>query len=236
MKNTHLSIPMTQKEQLWGLGFLMVRQLILSKLVWLLPTGSAGIQNLLYGCISFAAVVWIFFRFWKESLKNFPKNIGFFLWRILLSYAGYTVLSGLLLPLLYPLFPGYFTLTEAGLSLISPNDRAIAALLEENFLLTALYAVLLTPLVEEVLHRGVIFGGLHRKSPLAAYVLSSVLFSFIHVMGYLGTADPVYLLLCFLQYLPAGLLLARLYKETDSIFAPILLHMAINAVALFSVR
>ena len=236
MKNTPLSIPMTQKEQLWGLGFLMVQQLILSRLMWLLPLQSPVLQNLLYGGISFGAVVWIFFRFWQESLRKFPKNVGFFLWRILLSYAGYTVLTGLLLQLLYPLFPRYFTLTEAGLSLISPNDRAIAALLEENFLLSALYAVILAPFVEEILHRGVIFGGLHSKSPLAAYVLSAAVFSFIHVMGYLGAADPIYLLLCFLQYLPAGLLLARLYKETDSIFAPILMHMAINAVALFSMR
>ena len=236
MKHTPLSVPMTKNEQLWGLGFLMVQQLILSRLVWLLPLGSPVLRNLLYAGISFGAALWIFFRFWRESAKNFPRKVGFFLWRILLSYAGYTVLTELLGQLLYPLFPGYFSVTETGLTLISPNDQAIHAMVKENFPLMALCSVVLVPPVEEILHRGVVFGGLHAKSPVAAYLLSAALFSFIHVMEYLGTADPIYLLLCFLQYLPAGFLLARLYKETDSIFAPILMHMAINAVALFSVR
>jgi len=236
MKHTPLSVPMTKNEQFWGFGFLMVQQLILSRLVWLLPLGSAALRNFLYAGISFGATLGIFFRFWKESWKNFPKKVGGFLWRILLSYAAYTVLTELLNRLLLPLFPGYFSVTEAGFALVSPNDRAISAMVKENFPLMALCTVVLLPPVEEILHRGVVFGSLCEKHPAAAYLLSASLFSAIHVVDYLGTADPVFLLLCFLQYLPAGFLLARLYRETDSIFAPILMHMAINAVALLSVR
>ena len=235
MKHTPLSLPMTRAEQLWGLGFLMVQQLMLSRLLWLLPLNAPAVTNFLYAAISFGAVFGIFFRFFRRSLKNFPKNIGLFLWRILLSYAGYTVISSLLGRLLYPVFPDCFAVTEAGVVLKTPNDGVIAALLQENFLLTALCAVLLLPPVEELLHRGVVFGGLYGKSPLAAYLVSAGLFSAIHVADHLG-GDPVLLLLSFLGYLPAGLLLARLYRETDSIFAPILMHMAINAVALFQLR
>ena len=233
MKNTPLSLPMTRTEQFWGLGFLMVQQLMLSRLLWLLPIPSPAVTNFLYAAISFVAVCLIFFRFLKESAKNFPKNIGIFVWRILISYAAYTVISELFGRLLYPVFPDYFVATEAGFTLKTPNDRVMLALLEENFVLTALCAVVLLPPVEEILHRGVIFGGLYAKSPVAAYLVSAFLFSAIHVADYLG-GDPVPLLLSFLGYLPAGLLLARLYKETDNIYAPILMHMAINAVALFT--
>ena len=234
MKHTPLSLPMTRTEQFWGIGFLMVQQLMLSRILWLLPL-SPAVTNFLYAALSFVAVLWIFFRFWTESLKNFPRKMGLFLWRILLSYAAYTVISELFGQLLYPLFPDCFAATEAGFVLKTPNDRTIAALLKENFVLTALCAVVLLPPVEEILHRGVVFGGLYAKSPVAAYLVSAALFSIIHVADYLG-GDPVLLFLSFLGYLPAGLLLARLYKETDNIYAPILMHMAINAVALFDLR
>ena len=236
MKHTPLSVPMTRNEQFWGFGFLMVQQFVLSRLVWLLPLGSPVLRNLLYAGISFGAAIGIFFRFWKESVTHFPGKIGIFLWKILLSCAAYTVFTELFGHLLHPLFPRWFSMTETGPALISPNEQAIRAMVKENFPLMALCTVVLIPPVEEILHRGVVFGALCEKHPVAAYLLSTGLFAAIHVVDDLGTADPIYLLLCFLQYLPAGFLLARLYRETDSIFAPILMHMAINAMALFDLR
>ena len=236
MKHTPLSLPMTRTEQFWGLGFLLVQQLMLSRLVWLLPLNSPATTNFLYAAISFVAVSCVFFRFWKESLKNFPKKIGIFLWRILLSYAGCTVITELFGQLLYPAFPDYFSITQTGPVLKTPNDHFLTSLLGENLALAALCAVVLLPPVEEIIHRGVIFGSLYAKSPITAYLVSAVLFSAIHVVDHLGNTDPLWLLLSFLGYLPAGLLLARLYKETGSIFAPIFMHMAINAVALLDLR
>ena len=235
MKHTPLSLPMTRDELFRGIGFLMVQQLMLSPLLGLLP-GSAVLRNCLYAGISFAAGIGLFFRFLRKSVENFPKNIGFFLWQILLSYAGCMVIQQLFSQILYPICPNFYSLTNTGLALKTPNDRVMASLLEENLLLTALCAVVLLPPVEELIHRGVVFGGLYDKSPVAAYAVSAALFSAIHVMDYLGSAHPLWILLSFLEYLPAGLILARLYKQTDSIFAPILLHMVINAVSLFSMR
>ena len=38
--------------------------------------------------------------------------------------------------------------------------------------------------------------------------------------------------MAFLQYLPAGLCLAWAYTKADTIFAPILIHAAVNAVSI----
>ena len=44
------------------------------------------------------------------------------------------------------------------------------------------------------------------------------------------------LILCFIQYLPAGLCLAWTYSKADNIFAPILVHALNNAIAIGLVR
>ena len=58
----------------------------------------------------------------------------------------------------------------------------------------------------------------------------------IHVMGYIGQFDWLTLVLCFLQYIPAGLWLAWAYEKSDSIFAPMLIHTAINAIGIYAMR
>ena len=68
------------------------------------------------------------------------------------------------------------------------------------------------------------------ESKLLAYALSTVIFAMIHISGYIGIYDAKLLFCCFLQYIPAGLCLAWAYARADSIFAPILMHMAINVI------
>ena len=86
------------------------------------------------------------------------------------------------------------------------------------------------------LTRGLVFGALHPRSRMLAYIVSTLFFSFIHVMGYIGSFSASVLLLCFLQYIPAGVMLAWAYEYSGSILAPILIHTAVNAIAIFSVR
>ena len=96
--------------------------------------------------------------------------------------------------------------------------------------------VILVPLVEEVLYRGLIFRNLYRSSQVAAYLVSMAAFAAIHVLAYIGSESVTTLVLCFLQYLPAGLCLAYAYRKSDTILAPILMHIAINQVALSLVQ
>ena len=61
-------------------------------------------------------------------------------------------------------------------------------------------------------------------------------FAAIHVLAYIGTESVTTLVLCFLQYLPAGLCLAWTYTKADNIFAPIVVHALVNAIAIGALR
>ena len=56
------------------------------------------------------------------------------------------------------------------------------------------------------------------------------------VLGYIGSESVTTLVLCFVQYLPAGLCLAWTYTKADNIFAPIVVHALVNAIAIGAVR
>ena len=85
-------------------------------------------------------------------------------------------------------------------------------------------------------HRGTVFGALLPKSTLLAWLVSVILFSGIHILGYIGLGDGGLLLLCFLQYIFPAAALCWLYQSTGSLLAPILMHMAYNAIGILFVR
>ena len=69
-----------------------------------------------------------------------------------------------------------------------------------------------------------------KKRRIAAYVVSILVFSLYHIWQY-ALYDPHYWLY-ILQYIPAGYVLCRTYERTDTIWAPIFLHMLNNGMAL----
>ena len=79
---------------------------------------------------------------------------------------------------------------------------------------------------------GLMFG-LPSMSRMSATILA---FAIIHIIGYIGKYSALELLMAVLQYLPAGLCLAWAYTKSDTIFAPILIHAAINAVGILAMR
>ena len=115
------------------------------------------------------------------------------------------------------------------------NDEAMLRYFAESFPLTAAVTILLAPVTEEVLFRGLLFSGLRRKNRLGAYLVSCLSFAFIHVAGYLGTYSTAQFFLALAQYLPAGLILAWSYEKSQSIAAPIFVHMVINGISLISI-
>lgn len=119
---------------------------------------------------------------------------------------------------------------------VNVNDQSIFLMLEENYSLTVLGTVLLAPVAEELLYRGLIFGTLYERSKLLAYIASTLLFALVHIVGYITIYDLPTLLLCLLQYLPAGLCLGFAYARTGSILTPILAHIAVNQIAISSAR
>ena len=116
------------------------------------------------------------------------------------------------------------------------NDAAIDILLADNYTLTAIGTVLLAPVAEELIYRGLFFDTLYRRSPVAAFIASTVVFASIHVMEYITLYDPLTFALSFVLYIPAGLLLGFAYTHCGNIWAPILMHIAINQTNLMIMR
>ena len=221
----------TRTEILPGAVYLIFELFILPTLLSLVNVAldlklSFARINFLYFLINFAVVLPMFRRYLLRSVKDAWKMRFATIRYALLGFLGYQVLSELLAGLIFRICPLF----------VNFNDASILYALDQDFVLIAVGSILLVPVTEETLFRGMIFRGLYDRSPLAAYLVSMAAFAAIHVMGYIGSAEPVMILLAFLQYLPAGYCLCFAYRHSGSILSPILMHMIVNAVAVISTR
>ena len=144
-------------------------------------------------------------------------------------FAAGQVCSGYLLMLACNILAGLLIarLTDGAENM---NNDALAELAEYSYGPMKAALVYLGPLTEELLFRAGLFGTLRHKNRLAAYAVSTLAFSVYHVWGY-ALDDPGYWIF-LLEYLPAGLLLARCYERTNSIWGSIFFHMLTNYMAL----
>lgn len=226
-----LSIATTRQENLLGFIYLGFSQLLLPDLIAIVCyyfgfAISLATLNVIYFFMNFISVVAIFHRFLGKSLKKAWKSIPKCLLYVVIGFGIYywaTILLGILITQIDPNFANV-------------NDQSIAGIAQELPGLMVLATVFLVPVVEEVFYRGLIFQGLQRKHRVLAYVVSAAIFSLIHIIGYIGSADWATLGLCFLQYLPAGIALAWAYEKADTIVAPILIHMIINQIGMSAMR
>ena len=85
-----------------------------------------------------------------------------------------------------------------------------------------LFLLIEAPVLEELLFRGVLFGGLSKIMPVwGAMILSGFIFAFIHVNA--ATFIPLWFL---------GIAFAWLYVRTGTLLAPMAVHFTFNAVNL----
>ena len=228
MDKKQLPVALLHRETTWGFRYLLFQLVFLGPLLILilklLGLNTNYYLDTAYFTINLIAVVWIFHSFLWKSLKHSIRHCIKLLLAAVIGITVYYVLFHGLDYIIHQLMPGFFNV----------NDAAIAEDSRNNFVLTAVGTVLLVPLTEEVLYRGLIFGALHKRSRLLAYALSVLLFAFVHIMGYFGYYQTEQLLLSFVQYIPAGLALAWAYEYSGSILAPVIIHIAVNAIAIFN--
>ena len=226
-----LTISMSRKEITAGLIYLVIQLLLLPALLLfgntLLATPLSDAQiNFLFFCVDFLCVTMIFHRFLlssaKQALGNIFRCLRFAAIGLLLYWAGSTVVS----MVIFAVYPEF----------LNVNDQSIMELTQQNQVLMTIGTVLLVPVVEETLYRGVVFGGLYHRNRIVAYAVSCFVFSALHVVGYIGSYEPLHLIMCFLQYIPAVLCLAVAYVKADTIWAPILMHMSINQIGILAMR
>lgn len=134
----------------------------------------------------------------------------------------------------YFIMMGCNTLTALLLTLFerteNPNNAAVAELVFDSGGAVSAMVIFLAPIVEEVLFRGAMFGFLRRYSRAAAYAVTVAVFALYHLWGFIlqDAANLVYLV----QYIPAGIILCRLYERGNTIWEPIGMHMLVNFVSI----
>ncbi len=223
--------PLTRREKLFGALYFAFETLFLAALVqWLnrkLPTPLPQVEvNFLFFAVNFTAVALIFRHYLIGQLKLIRDN----LWPILLvaipGFVVYYLLNFLLMQVIFALDPNFF----------SVNDVTVQKLVAENFPIMFFGTVILVPITEETLFRGLLFRGLYDRYPALAWIVSVTLFSLVHITGYIGAYPLGKLFLCFLQYLPAGVCLAGAYRLSGSLLSPILIHATVNFLGMMYLR
>ena len=231
MAKKHITVSFHRSELLWGWLYMAAEFLILpSVLYWisdrLFPGISDSEVNFLFYFVNFLATLLIFRKFLSRNwgtAKNNLLRMGLY---VLLGLFLYWASSLVMAEVTYYLMPDF----------VNINDMSIAAMRQGGFLLTAIGTVILVPVAEECLFRGLLFRGMYSQSRWAAYAVSSLCFCLPHVSAYIGSYDWAVLALCFIQYLPAGLILAWSYEKSNTIFTPILIHTIINAFGIYAMR
>ena len=230
-KSKLLYISMSRTEKMLGWLYMAFSMLILpSLLTWfngkLSDPMNEGTLNFIFYLANFLFIVCIFHSFLRSSLVAAWRDIWNFVQAVVLGYVAYWACCQALETVMSYLLPAFSNI----------NDASIAAMAQANYTLMAIGVVLLVPLAEEMLYRGLVFRSLWQSSKAAAYLVSMAAFAAIHVLGYIGTTDVATLIVCFIQYLPAGLCLAWTYTKADNIFAPMVVHAIVNAMAIGALR
>lgn len=223
-----LPVTLSRTEYLRGIGLLLFQQLMLPELLILF----AGIfriaftnaeLNFIYFLINYLSAFFIFRKFlWAELDVALGKGL-YVLSSVAISYGLYYLLSTLIFYLISWIDPGFSNL----------NDANIGAMSKHQFALVAVGTVILVPPAEELLFRGVLFNKIYEKRPVLAWFVSTISFCLVHLIGYIPQYTPLGFFLAFLQYLPAGIALCFAYVRSGTIFAPILFHTLINALAMY---
>ena len=115
---------------------------------------------------------------------------------------------------------------------MSPNNQAIMTEAAVDYRRMAVMVIVMAPVVEEPLFRGLLFGCIRPRSRVWAYVVSCLLFSLYHVWQYVLIYGDWRMLIYCLLYLPASIGLAWAYDRSGSIWGAIILHGMVNGISL----
>lgn len=222
---------LNRKEKIIGAVWLVFQTLffatLLQSLNTLLPTPLPQAEvNLVFFSVNFTAIAIIFRQYLFAQIKLIPELFEKILFLTISGFVTYWVLNILLTQVLFALDPDF----------TSVNDVAIQDLVAEDYAIMFVSTVILAPIAEETLFRGLVFRGIYDHAPVLAWVLSVALFALIHILSYIGAYPFGTLLLCFLQYLPAGICLAAAYRLSGSLLSPMLIHALVNLAAMLSLR
>jgi len=224
-KSRSLGPSLSTAEQVAGFCYLPFYVILLSMgIQWLSGLLGLNLTELQINAVFFVLntiFVWVIFHnFLIRSFRaiRFWELVQALILGFCLYYAGNFVFS--------------WIINLLKITIVSFNDETIMGLIAQNKWVMIVCSVLLAPIVEETLVRGLLFGVIRPHSRVAAYIVTIVFFAVIHVWQYLLVYDIKSVLLAALQYIPAGIALGWTYEKCNTIWGPIALHMTINAISM----
>ena len=180
-----------------------------------------SLGNTLYYYGVFAVTLILFHRFIGRTTRLFVDGLNESLKTLAMGFVAFYGLNVIVYRIM-------------GMTAAAPknlNDMTISAQIHAAPRTTVLIVVALAPFVEEVLFRGLVFGGIRQRSRFAGYAVSCLLFALLHVWQYaVGSHDPSYLLLT-VEYLVPGMVFCWAYEHSGTLWTSIFLHAGVNALS-----
>lgn len=227
----------TKLELLCGLGCWILYLIGIPRLLlWLLPllgfdlnsVRGASLAQIAAFVLDFILVLLVFRKFlWRSVLPLKGQGRRLFS-TIVRGFVLYWLLGYLISMVILMFSTAMEVLPE------NRNNEAISTIMTSYTLPMAISTVVLAPVTEECLMRGMLFAPICKRRPWVAYLVTTVLFGLLHTFQYIGVQPWRTLALSFLQYLPAGIVLGWAYQRTRSIWSAIALHSLINLVAVIT--
>lgn len=180
---------------------------------------SAIAVNVIYFSVNLLFVLLVFRNFLLQ--RFFGSGFWNFVQTLILGFALYYAGTWLI---------QWLSRTLAGEVTIY-NNETVSDLIFKNRYVMLLVSVILAPIVEETLVRGVVFGTIRPVSRVLAYIVSALLFTLMHNWQYFGLHPFWSIVLSCLPYIPASVALAWVYEKGGTIWMPITLHALINAMS-----
>ena len=175
--------------------------------------------NLIYFAVNLAVVLIIFHDFLRQ--RFFGPGFWNFVQAIILGFVLYYAATWAVRFALDKLAPGYTIY----------NNETVGELVLADRRAMSFVTIILAPIIEETLVRGLVFGSLHRTSRWLAYIVSCFLFVFMHNWQYFALYPAGSVRLSCVPYIPAAVALGWVYEKSSTIWAPITLHALINAMS-----
>ena len=220
-----MTLTLTKNEARWGWLYLILHFLavpvVVAVICVLMGIWSETVINNICFFLNAALAVVFFRRLLARSFENCRGRWKETLWTAAKHFGLYWVLNIAVSLLVTAIDPEFGNV----------NDANISAMMAESPVLMSIAVIFAAPLAEECLFRGWMFTGLAKKNLPLAYAVTCCAFSAAHVVGYIGSYSPLTLVLCFVQYLGPSYALCRACQKNDSLCAPLLMHMVVNAIA-----
>lgn len=174
-------------------------------------------------CICMFPILYIMFPLLKDSWKHFEEYPSMVLFKGISLYIPQILTNGVLQVLLFAL-----TNTNSGV-----NQETATMLFEKAPFALAVPAILIAPLIEECIFRGIIFRGTRGFGFWPAALISGGVFGLLHCIGDILTGNWSGLLF-IIVYTAMGVFMCKAYENSKNIFGAISLHMFTNTIAILS--